>query len=168
MFSSLCIFPIFPLCQVGVPVGATFPDKFDCEIILNPKCPVILEIKLFFSFGDLVQPLYILCVPRCSAESIVDFELNICDTQPGVIGGAQNEFLYVGRLDNLSSSYAAVRALVDSTPDEASLANESAIRAIALFDHEEVGSSSAVGAGGPVMRDTITRVTKCMSGKLWM
>lgn len=95
----------------------------------------------------------------------MDFELNVCDTQPGVIGGANNEFVFVGRLDNLSSSYAAVRALVDSTPNEASLASESAVRAIALFDHEEVGSSSAIGAGGPVMRDTITRVTKCLSGQ---
>ncbi|GMH35827.1 hypothetical protein BSKO_03695 [Bryopsis sp. KO-2023] len=100
----------------------------------------------------------------CLPEAIVDFELNVCDTQPGVIGGANNEFMFVGRLDNLSSSYGALRALVDSTPDEAHLANETAVRAIALFDHEEVGSTSAVGAGGPVMRDTISRVSKCMSG----
>ena len=32
------------------------------------------------------------------------------------------------------------------------------MRAMALFDHEEVGSESAVGAGGPVMLDTIRRV----------
>lgn len=94
----------------------------------------------------------------------MDFELNVCDTQLGVVGGANDEFLFVGRLDNLSSTYLAVRALADSTSSDRSLANESAVRAIALFDHEEVGSKSAVGAGGPVMRDAITRITRCLSG----
>ena len=93
----------------------------------------------------------------------MDFELNVCDTQPGSIGGAAREFVYCGRLDNLCSSYCAARALIDSTPDEVALSEELAIRAIALFDNEEVGSVSAVGAGGPVMRDTVTRVTRCLS-----
>jgi aspartyl aminopeptidase len=44
-----------------------------------------------------------------------------------------------------------------------SLDNEAAVRAVALFDHEEVGSSSAVGAGGPLMRDTITRVSRALA-----
>ena len=36
------------------------------------------------------------------------------------------------------------------------------MRAVACFDHEEVGSSSAVGAGGPLMRDAITRVSRAL------
>lgn len=38
----------------------------------------------------------------------MDFELNLCDVQPGVLGGVQEEFLYVGRLDNLGSCYTAL------------------------------------------------------------
>jgi hypothetical protein len=68
----------------------------------------------------------------------VDFELNVCDTQPSCLGGARKEFIFSGRLDNLASSYCALRALLDSCPDTASLADESCIRAIALFDNEEV------------------------------
>ncbi|GLC42732.1 hypothetical protein PLESTB_001132600 [Pleodorina starrii] len=100
----------------------------------------------------------------CRPEAIVDFELHVCDTQPGVLGGAHGEFVFAGRLDNLAMSYVALQALIDSCPDSGSLADETGVRAIALFDHEEVGSDSAQGAGGPVMRDTITRVAAALAG----
>uniref|UniRef100_A0A7S1SPJ3 aspartyl aminopeptidase n=1 Tax=Tetraselmis chuii TaxID=63592 RepID=A0A7S1SPJ3_9CHLO len=93
----------------------------------------------------------------CDTKDIFDLELNVCDTQPGVIGGVHNEFVWVGRLDNLAMSYCSLAALLDTTSEEA-LAEEVGVRAVALFDHEEVGSSSAQGAGGPVMLDTIKRV----------
>ena len=96
----------------------------------------------------------------------MDFELNLCDTQPGVMAGAADEFVFVGRLDNLCSGYCALRALIDTCDGMESLSTEECVRAVALFDHEEVGSESAQGAGGPVMSDAITRVTKCLSGIL--
>eukprot|EP00899_Mesostigma_viride_P016728 jgi/Mesvir1/25056/Mv11900-RA.1 len=102
----------------------------------------------------------------CAPEDIVDFELNVCDVQPSALGGAFQEFIFSGRLDNLASSYAALRALVDTT----SGANggdgaipggddEESCRMVCLFDHEEVGSNSAEGAGAPILLDTITRLT---------
>ena len=47
--------------------------------------------------------------PRCDTHEIVDFELQVCDVQPSVIGGAAREFIYSGRLDNLASSFCALR-----------------------------------------------------------
>ncbi len=52
----------------------------------------------------------------------------------------------MGRLDNLAMSFCSTQALVDAFPDAASLHGEAAVKAVALFDHEEVGSSSAQGA----------------------
>jgi len=59
--------------------------------------------------------------------------------------GIENEFMFTGRLDNLGMSYCSLAALLDCYPTEGHLADESAIKAIALFDHEEVGSASAQG-----------------------
>ena len=61
----------------------------------------------------------------------------------------------MGRLDNLCSSWCALAALLDSYPTEAELADESCIKAVALFDHEEVGSASAQGAASDPQADDL-------------
>ncbi|KAK6775330.1 hypothetical protein RDI58_026331 [Solanum bulbocastanum] len=73
----------------------------------------------------------------CKIEDIVSVELNICDTQPSCLGGANNEFIFSGRLDNLASSFCGLRAIVDSCALPEDLSNENSIRMIALFDNEE-------------------------------
>lgn len=45
----------------------------------------------------------------CNPEEICDFELQVCDTQPSVIGGALKEFIFSGRLDNLCSSFCSLK-----------------------------------------------------------
>jgi aspartyl aminopeptidase len=48
----------------------------------------------------------------CEPADVMDFELQLCDVQPSVIGGAKREFIFSGRLDNLTSCFASLRALV--------------------------------------------------------
>ncbi|MFS8012285.1 putative aspartyl aminopeptidase [Helianthus anomalus] len=100
----------------------------------------------------------------CEADDIANIELNICDTQPSCLGGANNEFIFSGRLDNLASSFCALRALVDSCGPK-DLSDEHAIRMVALFDNEEVGSDSMQGAGAPTMFQAMKRIIDSLANQ---
>ncbi|KAK7302223.1 hypothetical protein RJT34_13107 [Clitoria ternatea] len=99
----------------------------------------------------------------CVPDDICDFELQLCDTQPSVVAGAAKEFIFSGRLDNLCMSFCSLKALIDATSSDSSLDEEVGVRMVALFDHEEVGSDSAQGAGSPVMLNALSRVTNSFS-----
>jgi len=89
------------------------------------------------------------------AEAIMDLELTLCDTQPGAIWGVTNEFLSSPRLDNQSHCYTGLAALLEHSKD---LSQDTGISMLCCFDHEEIGSDSAQGAGSPVMSEAISRV----------
>eukprot|EP00656_Telonema_subtile_P010758 TRINITY_DN15228_c0_g1_i1.p1 TRINITY_DN15228_c0_g1~~TRINITY_DN15228_c0_g1_i1.p1 ORF type:complete len:514 (+),score=138.42 TRINITY_DN15228_c0_g1_i1:1-1542(+) len=99
----------------------------------------------------------------CELEAIKDFELTLCDTQPGCVWGLSNEFLSSPRLDNQVHCWTALSALLThaSSPE---LESDPDVSMIALFDHEEVGSESACGAGSPVFQDALARVAPCVFG----
>ncbi|KAF3436845.1 hypothetical protein FNV43_RR19598 [Rhamnella rubrinervis] len=96
---------------------------------------------------------------ECGPDDICDFELQACDTQPSIVAGATKEFIFSGRLDNLCMSFCSLKALIDASSSERSLEDESGVRMVALFDHEEVGSNSAQGAGSPAMLNALSRIT---------
>lgn len=93
---------------------------------------LLIRIVLLVFFQVLSEEL------ACDVSEIMGMELNVCDTQPSCLGGGNNEFIFSGRLDNLASSYCALRSLIDSCQSPVDLADEQAIRMIALFDNEEV------------------------------
>ncbi|KAJ2725175.1 hypothetical protein GGI07_001437 [Coemansia sp. Benny D115] len=97
---------------------------------------------------------------------ISDFELCLYDTQEAVIGGICNEFIYSSRLDNLNSSYCAIEGLVNSLDDRKSTASadDTHIRMVALFDNEEVGSTSAYGANSSLIESAIRRIQSSCDG----
>ncbi|KAJ5459714.1 Aspartyl aminopeptidase [Penicillium daleae] len=92
-------------------------------------------------------------------EDILDFELILFDTQKSCLGGMLEEFIFSPRLDNLNSSYCATVSLIDSVADKTALDNESSIRLIALFDHEEIGSRTAQGADSNALPAIIRRLS---------
>ncbi|OIW15410.1 hypothetical protein TanjilG_13746 [Lupinus angustifolius] len=99
----------------------------------------------------------------CKPDEICDFELQACDTQPSIVAGAAKEFIFSGRLDNLFMSFCSLKALIDATSSDSSLKEETGVRMVALFDHEECGSDSAQGAGSPVILNALSRITNSFS-----
>jgi aspartyl aminopeptidase len=85
------------------------------------------------------------------AADILTSEFNVYDTQKGAFWGVKQEFIADSQLDNLASCHAALTALQANQSPEAT-------NVMALFDHEEVGSESAVGAGGSFIADVLDRI----------
>ena len=84
-------------------------------------------------------------------DRVAASELMLFDVVPPVLGGASGELIFSARLDNQAMCHAAVSALVQ-------VSRPAAIAAIALFDHEEVGSGSAAGAGSAVLPRILERL----------
>ena len=80
-------------------------------------------------------------------DEVLDYELCFYDSQAPAIVGLNEDFIASARLDNLLSCYTGLRALIDAGGDEWSL--------LVCNDHEEVGSLSASGAQGPMLRHVI-------------
>jgi aspartyl aminopeptidase len=76
------------------------------------------------------------------------------DVQPASLSGANGEFIHAGRLDNLASSHAGLSALMGAGASGPS----DCTRVVVLYDHEEVGSRSASGAGGTFLSDVLERI----------
>lgn len=102
------------------------------------------------------------------ASDIEDFELVLFDTQPSVLGGMKDEFVFSPRLDNLCSSYMATEALIESLEEGSTLESDSTIRLIGLFDHEEVGSTSAQGAASNFLGAILARLASLKVSKQQM
>ena len=98
------------------------------------------------------------------AESILDFECSLFDTQAAALSGVHSEFLVSSRLDNLASCFVATEALIEHAPSAEAIKDDPDVSLIALFDHEEVGSGSTSGAGSPVMGDAVRRISSALSG----
>jgi len=97
--------------------------------------------------------------------NILDFELNLFDVQKASLGGVYSEFVHSARLDNLASCFMAVEGLVEYSSKEGALESDEDISLVALFDHEEIGSDSATGAGSPIMGEAVERICSAFEDK---
>lgn len=90
------------------------------------------------------------------AEDILDFELFLYGTEKGALVGLNEEFISIGRLDDLAMVHAGLNGLIDS---EVGMATN----VLVCFDNEEVGSGTKQGAASPMLRTVLERITLSMN-----
>lgn len=94
-----------------------------------------------------------------SPSAIVDWELELFDSQPAQTGGLDREFIFAGRIDDKLCSWAALTALLEADAAE----TDSGIKLVALFDDEEIGSLLRQGARGNFLPATIERAVESLT-----
>lgn len=97
-----------------------------------------------------------------AAADVVGFDVVTVDAQAPALFGAHEEFLASARLDNLGSLHAEVEALIRVQADGP--ASGAPIALLVANDHEEVGSASRSGAGGPFLEDVLVRMHAALGG----
>lgn len=96
-------------------------------------------------------------------EAVAGYDVLTVDSQEPRLFGADQKLFAAGRMDNLSSVFAGLQALLataaaldDESGDGAQAAAHTSV--LAAFDHEELGSESRSGAAGPFLADVLTRI----------
>lgn len=84
-------------------------------------------------------------------SDILDYELQIYNTDKPCFLGIQDEFISAPRLDNLTSVQALVEAILQGT-------RRKGINLIAVFDHEEVGNRSKQGAASMILSHLVEKI----------
>ena len=90
------------------------------------------------------------------AETIISTDLFVYNRELGTIWGADNEFISAPRLDDVMCAYSCINALIKSKET-----NKESVNVCAVFDNEEVGSTTKQGADSSFLADVLSRISMC-------
>lgn len=92
-------------------------------------------------------------------SSIVDWELELFDTQPAQLGGLEKDLIFAGRIDDKLCCYAAQEALLASEDSTST----GVVKMVGMFDDEEIGSLLRQGARSNFMSSVMERITEAFA-----
>lgn len=137
--------PIARIPQLAIHLDRTANDALKLDRQANTQPILAIDLK-----APLID--YLSALVGIAAEDIAFHDLFLFGTQrPGVIG-VEREFFASARLDNLACTHAALSAM------EAAPRGVKSVSVFASFDHEEVGSDTTSGAGGPLLQNILERI----------
>ena len=118
---------------------------------LNPQIDMI---PLFAESKGTTVSLYqrIAEILNIKKESIVSSDLYLTCLDRGCLVGANEEFIMAPQIDNLECSYGLIEGLLESH-------SKNTVSVCALFDNEEIGSSTLQGANSTFLEDTLKRIS---------
>ena len=83
-----------------------------------------------------------------SADRILSHDLFVYVREEGCVAGKNGEFLLCPRLDDLACAFTATEAFLTAKENDS-------LSVLALFDHEEIGSSTERGADSEFLRELL-------------
>ena len=93
---------------------------------------------------------------KVNTSDILDFDLFLYEYAEGCFTGLNNEFISVGRLDDLWMVYAGLRGLLDSN-------KIAATKVLVALDNEEIGSLTSQGANSSILDTMLERIALGLS-----
>lgn len=155
VFSPAARLVNFSLPLLTIPSLAIHMDRdVNDEGKLNPQTDMLPiatmggdELKENFFLAWLSEQLEI------SPQDILSYELSAYPWEEGCVSGLRAEFVSSPRLDNLTSVCACLKGIT-----AAAGAGCSGLRLAALFDNEEVGSTTKQGAASTMLMQVMKRI----------
>ncbi len=144
--------PIARIPQLAIHLDRDVNTK---GLVLNPQ----QHLVPLWGVSDGTEPsfrTFIACELGIDANDVLFWDVMFHDAQPGELIGRDGELISAPRLDNLASCWAAVGAISSDARD--------AVTVIALFDHEEIGSTTNRGAGSSLLDTVLERITSGLGG----
>ncbi len=114
------------------------PILFKCGENREEDFRALMAAQLLGQYGDPMK------------LQVLDYDLYLYDCQKPAITGLNEDFISSARLDNLLSCFTGMKALLE--------AGDQVTTMLICNDHEEVGSTSACGANGPMLKSLIERL----------
>ena len=84
-------------------------------------------------------------------KDVISYDLFLYNRNEGIVWGQDGEFISAGRLDDLACAYTSLQAFKYSY-------SSNAVNILAVFDNEEVGSTTRQGMASTFLEDVINRM----------
>ncbi len=145
----------------------TVPVKLDEDLCVIPNTCIHFnrEINSGYKYNPVVDTLPLLSgwtdqpileqriadavsVPK---EALVSSDLYVYNRMRGTVFGTDKAFFAAPRIDDQQCAFAAFKAFLESE-------ESSSVPVLAVFDNEEVGSSTKQGAASDLLRDTLDAI----------
>ncbi len=155
--------PVLRIPQLAIHLDREIREK---GLLLDPQLHLTPLWALSATEGPTLAE-YLGRLARVDPSQIVAWELMAYDTQPAAIVGRDRDLFATARIDNQLSCFAGIEAITQVAGAGATTtrtATDQRISVLALYDHEEVGSTSATGADGAFLGSILERISGRLGG----
>ncbi|MBR4236116.1 MAG: M18 family aminopeptidase [Clostridia bacterium] len=114
----------------------------------NPQTDLVPLYGAYTAKGGFAK--HVARLAHCAEEDIVGHDLFLYSRTEPCVWGENEEFLSAERLDDLECAFTSAQGFIKAAPGRA-------LTVLAVFDNEEVGSTTKQGADSTFLTDTLSR-----------